>query len=88
MFNQEAMQSEIQDVSNVDLIQSADVVATPVITVADAKSSKKLNVTTLAAQLARIDKTQIENTAPVVFKELFAEFDRVTALYKEVVQTL
>jgi len=78
----------LSDISNVDLIQSADVQVTTVTTVADTKASKRLNVSTLTAQLAKIDRTQVENTAPVVFKDLFAEFDRVISLYKEVVQTL
>jgi len=77
----------LSDISNVDLIQSADVQVTTVTTVADTKA-KRLNVSTLTAQLAKIDRTQVENTAPVVFKDLFAEFDRVISLYKEVVQTL
>lgn len=92
MFNEETQsvsQFDAQaEISNVDLIQSSTVEVTSVVTVADSKASKRLNVTTLTAQLSKIDRYQIENTAPIVFKQLFAEFERVSALYKEVTANL
>ncbi len=80
---QSANQFAHQDVSNVDLIQSAEVPVTPVVTVADTKS-KRVNIATIVTQLSNLSDAQIEDTKPSVIRELVNQANRISDKYKSI----
>ena len=72
--------------STVDLIQAADVVVSTVAEVAKKSKSRNVNLATVVSTLKSVTSEELQQSTPLVIRDLYAEATRIYNEYTDILK--